>query len=88
MVRWPAPDRLSRTSAPIIERFKKTSAAKDLEQDPREWVLAQWPWLPDAPYGFTARASDGEERRIMIDGDDTLTVHVSHPAHTAHPARA
>jgi hypothetical protein len=88
MVRWPASDRLSRTSAPLIERFKKTSAAKDLEQDPREWVLAQWPWLPDAPYGFTVLASDGEERRIMIDGDDTLTVRVSHPGLPARAAGA
>jgi hypothetical protein len=88
MVRWPASDRLSRVSAPLIERFKKTSAAKDLEQDPREWVLANWPWLAEAPYAFTARASDGEERRIVIDADEALTVRISHPSLPARAAGA
>jgi hypothetical protein len=82
MVRWPASDRMSRVSAPLVERFKKTALAKELEQDSREWVLSSWPWMPDAPYLYTARASDGEERRATIDDADTLTVRV-----TAAPAR-
>jgi len=80
MVRWPAADRLSRVSSPILERFKKTAEAKDLEQDSREWVLASWPWMPEAPYLFTARSSDGvEERHFVIDERDTMTVRVSRP---------
>jgi hypothetical protein len=86
MVRWPAPDRLSRVSAPLIERFKKTSIAKELEQDGREWTLSMWPWLPDAPYAYTALASDGEQRRVIIDERDDVLVHASHASPAARGA--
>jgi hypothetical protein len=80
MVRWPAADRMSKVSASIVERFKKTSEAKDLEQDAREWVLSSWPWMPDAPYPFIARSTDGsEQRNYLIDDRDTMTVRVSSP---------
>ncbi len=78
MIRWPAAERLSKVSGPIIERFKKTAEAKDLEQDAREWVLASWPWMPEAPYSFIARASD-EERQYVIDASGALTMRVVHP---------
>jgi hypothetical protein len=79
MVRWPALDRMSKVSAPIVERFKKTAEAKDLEQDAREWVMAGWPWMPDAPFLFVARASDAEERHYVIDETGALTMRVSRP---------
>ena len=79
MVRWPAAERLSKVSGPIIERFKKTAEAKDLEQDPRDWVLASWPWMPDAPYSFIARASDAEERHYVIDASGALTMKIIRP---------
>jgi hypothetical protein len=71
MIRWPAPGRMSDTSRSVLERFKKAGVAKELEQDPREWVLVNWPWVPDPPYEFVARASDGEERRCEM-GEDGL----------------
>jgi hypothetical protein len=79
MVRWPTPDRMSRTSAPLVERFKKTAEAKDLEQDAREWVMASWPWMPDAPYQYVARASDAEERHYVVDATGALTMRVIKP---------
>jgi hypothetical protein len=69
MVRWPPVDRMSKVSGEIVEKFKKTAGAKDLEQDPREWVLVNWPWMPDPPYSITVRASDGEERQLLADED-------------------
>ena len=86
MVRWPAPDRMSQTSKGIVERFKKTAAAKDMEQDPREWVLENWPWVPDPPYTIVARASDGEERRSVMDASGLWTIHTTRP--TVHPSAA
>jgi hypothetical protein len=86
MVRWPASDRTSQTSKTVIERFKKTAAAKDLEQDPREWVLENWPWVPDPPYTVVARASDGEERRCVMDTEGLWTIQTSRP--TLHPTAA
>jgi len=80
MVRWPAPDRMSRISAEIVERFKKTAGAKELEQDAREWSLVTWPWMPEPPYGFTVRASDGEERQWTGDATGLWTMKRIHPA--------
>jgi hypothetical protein len=80
MVRWPAAEKMSRVSAGIVERFQKTAGAKELEQDAREWVLVNWPWLPEAPYSFVARASDGEERQWVGDADGRWVMRVIRPA--------
>ena len=83
MVRWPAADRMSQTSKAVIERFQKTAGAKELEQDPREWVLENWPWVPDPPFTFVARSSDGEERRLVMNTDGLWTSNTSRsPNHT------
>jgi hypothetical protein len=71
MIRWPAQGRMSAVSARVVEKFKKSAAVKDLEQDPREWVLVNWPWVPDPPYTFVVRSSDGEQRRWVM-GEDGL----------------
>jgi hypothetical protein len=71
MIRWPQPDRVSRVSLAVLEKLKKAGVAKELEQDAREWVLVNWPWVPDPPYTFVARASDGEQRRLVM-GEDGL----------------
>jgi hypothetical protein len=73
MVRWPSVDRLSRVSAIVLERFKKSSAAKELELDEREWTLVNWAWMPDAPFPFLARTL-GEERRYTGDADGCWTM--------------
>ncbi len=69
MVRWPAPERMSKVSLAIVERFKKTAAAKDLEQDAREWALVNWPWMPDAPYKIVVRAGVEEQREFVCEAD-------------------
>ncbi len=83
MVRWPAPDRLSKISAGILDRFKKTAGAKELEQDSREWILVNWPWLPDAPYTIVVRAADGEERQLQGDDAGRWVVRQIRPATAA-----
>jgi hypothetical protein len=86
MIRWPAADRLSKTSHVVIDRFKKTSIAKELEQDSREWVLVNWPWVPDPPFTIVARASDDEERRCIMGEDELWTVTTNVPS--IHPTAA
>ncbi|MGO8994719.1 MAG: hypothetical protein ACLQVI_15495 [Polyangiaceae bacterium] len=86
MVRWPASDRMSKTSAVVVEKFKKTGAAKELEQDAREWVLVNWPWMPEPPYTIVVRASDGEERRCVMGEDGLWTMGASD--HSTHPSAA
>ena len=73
MIRWPLPERMSAVSRGVLERFKKAGVAKELEQDAREWVLVNWPWMPEPPYTIVVRASDGEERRCIM-GEDGLWI--------------
>ena len=77
MIVWPPPDKLSKTSIGLIEKFKKTAAVKELEQDSREWVLASWSWLPDPPFSFVLRSSDYEERTVVSEGDGRWQMRVS-----------
>ena len=86
MIRWPAPDRISATSRAVLERFKKAGVAKELEQDSREWVLVNWPWVPDPPYMIVARASDGEQRSCEMGEDSLWTMRPSDS--TTHPSAA
>jgi hypothetical protein len=86
MVRWPAADRMSAISARVIEKFKKSGPVKDLEQDPREWVLVNWPWVPDPPYTFVVRATDGEQRRWVMGEDGLWVSHGTEP--TTRPTAA
>ena len=86
MIRWPAADRMSATSRTVLERFKKVGVARELEQDSREWVLVNWPWVPDPPYMIVARASDGEERRCEMGEDGLWTTCAGD--HTTHPSAA
>ena len=84
MIGWPAPEKLSKISAGLIEKFKKTAAAKELEQDPREWSLISWSWMPDPPHAFTLRSSDNEERYVISEGDGRWQMRIVHPAHVVH----
>jgi hypothetical protein len=87
MVRWPAPERVSKVSAGILEKFKKTGVAKELEQDSREWVLMNWPWVPEPPYTIVVRASDAEERRLAM-GEDGLWYVTASIVPSANPSAA
>ena len=82
MIHWPAPDRLSKIAAGILERVKKTAAAKELEQDAREWTLVNWSWLPDPPYTMTLRSPEGEERYLLIEADGRWTMREIRPMGT------
>jgi len=80
VIRWPAADRLSKTAAVILEKFKRTAAAKELEQDSREWFFVSWAWLPEPPYALTLRSGDHEERYFLIEGDGRWQMRVIRPA--------
>ena len=80
MITWPASDKLSKTAVGTLERFKKTAAAKELEQDARAWSFISWAWLPEAPYAFTLRSADHEERQYVVEGDGRWQMKVLHPA--------
>jgi hypothetical protein len=80
VIQWPAPEKLTKIAAGILERFKKTSAAKELEQDTREWSFISWAWLPEPPYALTLRCADLEERYFLLEGDGRWQMRVIRPA--------
>lgn len=80
MIHWPAPEKLTKISAGILDRFKKTAAAKELEQDSREWSFVSWAWLPEPPYALVLRSADSEERYFLMEGDGRWQMRVIRPA--------
>ena len=82
MIQWPAPEKLSKVAAGILERVKRTAGAKELEQDAREWRAISWSWLPDPPFSLTFRSADNEERYFVMEGDGRWQTRVIRPAST------
>jgi hypothetical protein len=81
VIAWPTSEKLSKISAGLLEKFKKTAAAKELEQDARAWSFVSWSWMPDPPYTFTLRGSDNEERYVISEGDGRWQMRIVRAAH-------
>jgi hypothetical protein len=52
-----------------IERFRRTSFAKDLEEDKATWSWMSWPRSPENPLRFQLRSEDRRLATFTIDGD-------------------
>jgi|HubBroStandDraft_1064217.scaffolds.fasta_scaffold106832_2 hypothetical protein len=52
-----------------IERFRRTSFAKDLEEDKSPWVWVSWPRSPESPLRFELRSDPNRKATFTIDGD-------------------
>jgi hypothetical protein len=71
---------MTKISAGILDRFKKTAAAKELEQDAREWTFVSWAWMPDPPHNLVLRSADMEERYVVMEADGRWQMRVIRPA--------
>jgi hypothetical protein len=80
VIQWPPSEKMTRISSATLDRFKKTAAIKELEQDSREWTLVTWSWMPDPPYALTFRSSDMEERYCVMEEDGRWQMRVIRPA--------
>jgi hypothetical protein len=52
-----------------VERFRRTSFAKDLEEDRAAWNWVSWPRSPENPLRFQLRSDQNRRATFTIDGD-------------------
>ena len=52
-----------------IERFRRTSFAKDLEEDKATWKWMSWPRSTENPLRFQLRSDARRSATFTIDGD-------------------
>lgn len=67
MLRWPSPDVLTPIAREHLDRFRSTSAVKELEEDRHRWEFAAWPWMQDEPVHFIVRNECLEERAYTFE---------------------
>jgi hypothetical protein len=52
-----------------LDRFRRTSFAKDLEEDKATWMWMSWPRSPENPLRFKLRSDQSRNATFTIDGD-------------------
>jgi hypothetical protein len=52
-----------------LERFRRTSFAKDLDEDEAKWSWMSWPRSPENPLRFLLRSDQNRQATFTIDGD-------------------
>lgn len=49
MIVWPEEERMKPEGRDALRRFRKTSAAADLEASKETWRVTAWPWTSELP---------------------------------------
>jgi hypothetical protein len=50
-----------------LERFRATSAASELDDDPRTWVVVEWSWTDGPPLRVRLRNEGGQLVDFVMD---------------------
>jgi hypothetical protein len=66
MIQMPA-NRVTAAARHNLERFRATSAASELEDDPRTWTVVEWSWAEGPPMRVHLRNDTGEVVDFVMD---------------------
>ena len=66
MLRLPT-DGLTADAQRNLDRFRQTSAAREIEDDPREWTVVEWTWTPGPPMRVHLRDPAGDIVDFVMD---------------------
>jgi hypothetical protein len=69
MIHWPDPSRMSRGSRANLVTFRRTSAAKALDEDTHTWQLEATSWSAGLPARFIWRNEEGCAQCIKLEED-------------------
>ena len=61
MIEWPAEEDLEGAAKSNVDRFKKTAAARELEEDGATWRFHSWSRTPEAPVRMILVNENGDE---------------------------
>lgn len=82
MIHWPSLSVLTPVARMNIERFRQTSAAHELDEDPRAWSLVGWSWTAEPIVHFSVRC-ETDERLYALEEDglwDVVSTDLPGPA--------
>jgi hypothetical protein len=54
-----------------LDRFRATSAASELEDDPHTWSVVEWSWLEGPPLRVQLRSDTGQVVDFVMDESGT-----------------
>jgi hypothetical protein len=70
MITWPDEDALNEAAKRHMAAFKKTAAARELEEDEHTWVFHSWARMPDPPVRMLLQdetpPNGGPRQRVMV----------------------
>jgi hypothetical protein len=69
MIAWLDEQRTDDAVQANVERFRRTSFAKDLEEDKATWHWMSWPRSSESPLRFLLRSDQNRNATFTIDGD-------------------
>jgi hypothetical protein len=53
----------------VLARFRKTTAALELESDVRIWSVMEWSWTDDPSFHVDVRSDEGVWMGVVIDAE-------------------
>jgi len=74
MIEWPAEAHLTSDAKAALQRFKKTAAAAELEEDPRTWRFLSWARSTEPPVRMRLRSEDQGEVTFTLESSGTWTM--------------
>jgi hypothetical protein len=69
MIRWLEEHQMDDVVRSNFERFRRTSFAKDLEEEKGAWQMMSWPRSSETPLRFLLKGSQNQRATFTIDGD-------------------
>ena len=73
MLRMPT-RHVTATAQSNLDRFRTTSAAKDLDEDTFAWTVVEWSWTQGPPLHVNVRSEAGEVRDFLMDEEGVWRV--------------
>ncbi len=67
MIEWPEEEHLSTPAKTALQRFKKTAAAAELEEDARAWRFLSWARSNEPPVRMRLRSDDLDEVTFTLE---------------------
>ncbi len=69
MIDWLDEQRMDDVVKANVDRFRRTSFAKDLEEDKATWRWMSWPRSAESPLRFLLASEPNRHATFTIDGD-------------------
>lgn len=74
MIEWPAEEKLEGAAKSNLDRFRKTAAARELDEDPATWAIHSFARQAEPPVRIILVNEQGDEVTWTLGGDGAWTI--------------